>query len=79
MSEIRTQRVLIYSPGLIHCSICAPIGMEGEDVLKEVNQTHPTGLDHGWLFSHDKNFSTGQSNPCPCEKSADRIHYLLEC
>ena len=71
--------VMVYSFGLCYASVCAPKDMEGEKVAEEADYVHPTGLDHGWSVSDDKNFRSGETNPCECNHEADRRHWLLSC
>lgn len=71
--------VIIYSAGVVHCSVCAPKTMTPDEVTADVNGKLPTGLDHGWSISEDKAFRTGESNPCQCKDDETRIHYLFEC
>jgi len=74
---MKTQRVVVYANGIIHCSVCAPKDMPIEEVQREVNTGNPTGTEHRWHLSSDK-FSSGQPNPSPCDASPDeRVHYLM--
>jgi hypothetical protein len=71
--------VEMYAIGICHASVCCPETMAPDDLLDVVNGLHPTGLGHGWTFSTEKHFITGQSNPCPCERTSGRLHRLLVC
>jgi hypothetical protein len=72
-------RIIIYTIGIVACSVCAPKGMSIEEVTAELNNESPTGLDHGWRLSDDKTFSGGEPMPCDCNVNSDRIHYLFVC
>ncbi len=74
-----TSPILIYSSGLVYCSICAPTRFTAEMIVEEVNTIHPTGLGHGWTISKDPTFASGQPNPCECNDGTDRRHWLMEC
>lgn len=71
--------VLVYSTGLICCSVCAPGDMDSEAVAAAVNREHPAGTEGGWSVSEDQTFRTGQPNPCTCEDEPSRRHWLMEC
>jgi hypothetical protein len=68
--------VIIYSNGLVHCSVCAPIDMDREAVTDAVNAQHPTGVTP-WHIS-DEPFADGSPNPSPCN-SGPGLHYLFVC
>jgi hypothetical protein len=74
--------VNVYSLGAVYCSVCAPVGMAGDDVVAAVTASHPTGLDHGWRVA-DEPFASGEANPhhvegCPGMDGTTR-HWLLVC
>lgn len=72
--------VIIYSWGLVACSACAPKEMDIEEITKQVNALHPTGITSKWKPSKDEKFSDGQTNPCSCDKQpTTRKHYLFNC
>lgn len=71
--------VHVYTFGLVHCSVCAPKDMRREQVERETDLAHPTGLDHGWKISHEPTFKGGEPNPCQCNDASDRLHYLMDC
>lgn len=71
--------VMIYSDGLLYCSVCAPKDMPIEAVTNEVNRQQPTGITSQWQLSKDETFKNGEPNPCPCEKDNTRLHYLFNC
>lgn len=71
--------VMIYSDGLVYCSVCAPKDMPIEEVTTEVNRQQPTGIASQWHLSEDKTFRDGLPNPTPCEVESSRIHYLFNC
>lgn len=70
--------VNVYAGGVVCCSVCVPREMPREQVETEVSEENPTGLDHGWKIS-DEPFSDEQPNPHPCERDAERLHYLMVC
>lgn len=72
-------RAIPYSVGLIFASVCAPEAMPLETVVQQVNETHPTGLDHGWAIADADTFMNGAPNPGPCDHDPTRKHVLLSC
>lgn len=73
------EQIVIYSWGLIHCSVCAPTEMSLEEVLTLVNAKNPTGTSYGWGLDAKGEFADGTPNPCICEHDPERRHYLLTC
>lgn len=73
-----TEGVIVYRFGLCYCSVCVPKDMTIAEVEAGADRAHPTGLDHGWKKA-DKDFRTGETNPCDCNHGSGRLHYLLEC
>lgn len=71
--------VIVYSEGPLSLSACASAALGREAVEAEVNRVRPSGTEGGWQISSDKQFATGQPMPCPCERDADRQHWLLHC
>jgi hypothetical protein len=71
--------VEIYSSGLCCASVCAPKDMEGDQVADAVNAKRPTGISSRWEISEDKQFKSGEPNPCTCETDPERRHWLLNC
>ena len=70
----------VYSSGLACCSVCVPKDFAIEKVEQVVNMENPTGISSRWKVSKDVTFRDGiTTNPCPCEKDPDRIHYLMNC
>jgi hypothetical protein len=68
----------IYSNGLIHCSVCTDGSIERATEL--VNIENPVGAGPQKWAVVDKEFSTGEPNPCPCNDHPDkRIHILFTC
>jgi hypothetical protein len=67
--------VEIYTMGLCHASLCAPVEMSREDVLRHAG---PSGTSGGWVIS-DEPFADGAPNPSPCEREPGRQHWLLVC
>ena len=68
---------LIVGVGLVYASLCTD--EEDDAALRWLNQSNPTGLDHGWKISSDETFASGQPNPSPCEVSEGFRHVLCEC
>lgn len=71
--------VHIYSWGIVSLSACAPKDMPVEDVTREVNVRHPTGIESKWALAEENVFSGGQPMPCQCESDVNRLHYLFHC
>lgn len=74
-----TKRVVIYSTGVCHCSVCAPGDMPIEEIVEQVNDRHPTGIESRWEHSSDSTFHGGAPNPCQCDLDGARMHYLMVC
>lgn len=72
-------KIIIYSHGPVHSSVCADKLMKMDEVLKQANELSPTGIESKWTLSKENHFATGLPNPCQCELDTNRIHYLLEC
>lgn len=70
--------VAVYKRGPFCCSVCAPEHMTGEEVAREVEAGSPAGTGAGWTISTNPTFATGQPNPCPCEQTPGRRHWLLD-
>lgn len=70
--------VFIYSAGPFCMSVCAPGDLSGEKVAAAVEAHHPCGTEGGWMPSSDETFKGGEPNPCTCEESPDRKHWLLD-
>ena len=67
---------VIYSTGLVHSSVCSSLTQE--EVERRMSREF-TGITSHWRLSPD-NFSTGESNPCPCnENPKTHNHYLFSC
>lgn len=73
------EEVVIYSQGIVACSVCAPISMPVAEVEAQVNEMSPIGPTLQWHVSPDKTFLTGEPNPFPCPDNSNRLHYLLVC
>ena len=69
--------VRVYAVGVAYASVCTPKDVSREDIEKEVNIQHPTGVGP-WKISKEK-FRTGQENPHECDEKPDHLHYLLNC
>lgn len=77
---MRTSDVVVYSYGLLSCSVCAPKEMDIKDVTNAVNVQNPAGTTNGWVLSEDKTFRQGGPMPGPCDQNPkDRTHYLFNC
>lgn len=74
-----TERVLVYSEGILRCSVCVADDATSQEIELAVSDLNPTGLAHGWQISKEAVFATGESNPHPCEKEPGRTHWLMEC
>jgi hypothetical protein len=73
-------KVIVYSSGVVSCSVCVECGLSIKEIEKEVNAINPTGVGSKWEISKDKTFSDGKhTNPCICESDNTRLHYLLNC
>ena len=72
-------QAVIMTTGICYCSVCVPKDMTIEEIEADVNSQSPTGIGSSWKISKDKNFVTGQTNPCVCEQDKERMHYLLSC
>jgi len=66
--------------GLCAASACARVGVSKKRIENYMNREHPTGISSKWTMSEDKNFHSGETNPCACnEFPRKRKHYLLNC
>ena len=72
------KKIVIYSNGLIHCSVCADAKLTKQEVEAETNLENPTGIGSQWRVSKDQ-FNDGGKNPKPCEEDKSRKHYLMVC
>ena len=75
---MKKQKIIIYSNGLIHCSVCVDARLSKEEVEAGVNLENPSGTMHGWVIDKNK-FADGGKNPRLCEKDRTRKHYLMVC
>ena len=73
--------LFVYAMGLSVCSVCVPEDMPIGKIEELANVQEPTGIDSNWKLSEDKTFTTGEENPCKCDKyhKEKRLHYLLKC
>lgn len=71
-------KTIIYSKGLVACSVCAPKELPKTYIEEDVNSQLPTGIDSKWTISKE-DFQTGEKNPHECEKDPKKLHYLLNC
>lgn len=76
--SIHPEGVTVYSAGICFASVCAPVGMTLAEIERLANLQVPTGVGP-WRKSHDEAFANGSPNPCPCEMTSSRVHYLLSC
>lgn len=70
--------VIVYSNGLVTCSVCVPKNLKRKEIERLVNKQHPTGVDSSWKIDKE-NFMTGEKNPCACNTDENRMHYLMSC
>lgn len=71
--------IMIYSNGILACSVCVPKKLSKRVIERAVNELNPTMTSTRWKISKDKTFRTGESNPCKCNEEPGRLHYLMEC
>jgi len=71
------ENVVIYSVGLVFCSVCTDL-KDTAEIERRVNNRNPSGTHSGWKIAKE-DFRTGESNPCRCNKDKGRWHYLLSC
>lgn len=73
--------IQVYSNGLCYCSVCVPKDMPRKIIATLANVVNPTGLEKSkWTISRKKTFRDKVNpNPCVCNQSKDRLHYLLVC
>lgn len=79
ISTYLPEDVHVYTYGLCHCSVCAPVEMEPEEVTKIVNTNFPTGISSPWKIT-EETFSTGEVNGFEntCAGKLTR-HWLFTC
>jgi hypothetical protein len=71
--------VVIYSNGIVHCSVCVEKDLSREEIEAQVNAANPAGTTHGWKIDEEP-FAEGAANPHPCEDAPEeRLHYLMVC
>ena len=70
--------IVVYSSGLCYLSACIKKGLNIDDVIDEINTTHPTGIESKWQKT-DESFHDGNKNPCECDRYDNREHILLVC
>ena len=71
-------QIVVYSNGLIYCCACADNQLTAADVERLVNELNESGTAHGWRIAQEV-FATGAPNPCPCNDTPGRRHWLLFC
>ena len=69
----------VYSAGILHCSVCVPKGWTTEQIEDFVNMDNPILGTCIWEISEDKEFITGEPNPCQCKDNNGKSHYLMVC
>lgn len=75
-----SESVVVYSNGIVHCSVCVPKEMSREEIERLVNLENPSGTMDGWQIDEAPTFAAGSPNPGPCDKfPAERLHYLMVC
>lgn len=67
--------IFIYREGLCYISVCTEKESSPEEIEKFVNRGNQGNY---WKISK-REFSSGETNPCVCNRDPNRIHYLLEC
>jgi hypothetical protein len=72
-------KIILYSIGICHLSICAKKYTKKSDIEKFANAGHPTGIKSKWRISKNKSFKSGVPMPCQCTIHPDRKHWLLVC
>lgn len=69
--------VIPYAVGLCAASVCTNGTIE--NAQRVLDESHPTGLDHGWSLSTDV-FRGHDSNIAPCNRNpTTHLHFLFEC
>ena len=77
MSLHVSERLEIYSIGVVCCSICTDLPID--DAVEQVNEAMPPGVESRWAISEDETFASGHPNPFNCPDHSGRVHYLLNC
>lgn len=76
-TNVQEVEVIPYAVGLMTASVCT--NGTFENAQRVLDESHPTGLDHGWTLSTDV-FRGHSSNTVPCNQNpTTHVHYLLEC
>jgi len=70
--------IVFYAEGPCMASICAPMFLTAQEIVAQANYYHPTGISSAWKVAEEP-FRSGDPNPCPCDRDAQRVHYLLSC
>lgn len=79
MEMMMPEELTVYRNGPVYCSVCTNITSRRR-IEELLNQKNPTGISSMWGFSANKNFASGDPNPCPCEKKpTTHTHYLMSC
>ena len=66
----------IYAKGICSASVCSSLPKKE---VKRRMARELTGVGP-WQLSKDKTFSSGKTNPCPCNKNPmTHAHYLFNC
>ncbi len=68
--------VVVIAEGMCYMSVCVPADIDPNKIEGLVS---PSGTLRGWKVCEDEKFKTGHDNPCSCEQTKDRLHYLLDC
>lgn len=74
-------KIDVYSRGICHCSVCAPVDVPGDEVARRVEAIEPAGTTNGWTLSEDPTFSDGvtpNGGIVQCPNGTTR-HWLLSC
>lgn len=54
-----SDKIYIYSSGIVSCSVCADKSLTRKEIENHVNLVNPTGVQSSWKISKDKKFHTG--------------------
>ena len=66
-----------YGVGICNASVCTSLPID--EATSRLNAIHPTGVSSKWKPSEDKNFASGETNPCACPDHPGNQHILFNC
>ncbi len=72
------EKITVYASGIVCMAVCVEVKTQREEIEREANRQLPTGIKSLWEIT-DESFDEGNPNPCPCNDSPGRLHYLLHC